>query len=181
MKKLTRDRVVPIISARLSWLVLGTTLSGTPSLPRVGKHKKNARASLLAGIEEFGQPSPPRIGCEIAQSVAGCCACPRAHSHCAAFHRDDQWCIQAHRSDSTSNPSVHGGWVRRLRKPGFSDGKEQQRGNPTRAGMLIPVTRPNCREETRRQGPLKEVGRRQFYGVGVGTHTAGRTPSWLFN
>jgi len=30
----TRERVVPIISARVSWLILGTTVSGTPSLPK---------------------------------------------------------------------------------------------------------------------------------------------------
>jgi hypothetical protein len=33
MKKLTRDRVVPIISARIPWLILGTTVSGLLSLP----------------------------------------------------------------------------------------------------------------------------------------------------
>jgi len=34
MKKLTRDRVVPIISARVSRLILGITVRGTPSLPK---------------------------------------------------------------------------------------------------------------------------------------------------
>jgi hypothetical protein len=34
MKKLTRERVVPIISASISWLILGTTGSGLPSLPK---------------------------------------------------------------------------------------------------------------------------------------------------
>ena len=33
IKKLTRDRVVPIISARISWLTLGITVSGLLSLP----------------------------------------------------------------------------------------------------------------------------------------------------
>src|SRR5260370_9222315 len=33
IKKLTRERVVPTISARVSWLILGITVSGTPSLP----------------------------------------------------------------------------------------------------------------------------------------------------
>jgi hypothetical protein len=34
MKKLTRERVVPIISASVSWLILGTTASGAPALPK---------------------------------------------------------------------------------------------------------------------------------------------------
>jgi hypothetical protein len=34
MKKLTRERVVPIISANVSWLILGTTVSGIASLPK---------------------------------------------------------------------------------------------------------------------------------------------------
>jgi hypothetical protein len=33
IKKLTRDRVVPIISANISWLISGTTVSGLLSLP----------------------------------------------------------------------------------------------------------------------------------------------------
>jgi hypothetical protein len=31
MKKLTRERVVPTISASVSWLILGTTVLGMPS------------------------------------------------------------------------------------------------------------------------------------------------------
>jgi hypothetical protein len=34
MKKLTRERVVPIISANVSWLILGTTVSGALALPK---------------------------------------------------------------------------------------------------------------------------------------------------
>jgi hypothetical protein len=34
MKKLTRDRVVPIISASVSWLIFAITGSGVPSLPK---------------------------------------------------------------------------------------------------------------------------------------------------
>ena len=34
MKKLTRERVVPIIAASVSWLILGTTVSGVPALPK---------------------------------------------------------------------------------------------------------------------------------------------------
>ena len=34
MKKLTRDLVVPIISARVSWLTFAITVSGLPSLPK---------------------------------------------------------------------------------------------------------------------------------------------------
>ena len=32
MKKLTRERVVPIISARVSWEILGINVSGSPGL-----------------------------------------------------------------------------------------------------------------------------------------------------
>jgi len=38
MKKLTRERVVPTISARVSWLILGTTVSGTCSSPKSKVH-----------------------------------------------------------------------------------------------------------------------------------------------
>jgi hypothetical protein len=41
MKKLTRDRVVPIISAKVSWLTLGITASGFPSFPSSGRMPKN--------------------------------------------------------------------------------------------------------------------------------------------
>ena len=34
MKKLTRDRVVPIISASVSWLIFAITGSGVPSVPK---------------------------------------------------------------------------------------------------------------------------------------------------
>jgi hypothetical protein len=33
MKKLTRDRVVPIISARVRWDILGSDLRGSPGAP----------------------------------------------------------------------------------------------------------------------------------------------------
>ena len=34
MKKLMRERVVPTISAKVSWLIFGITFSGVPSLPK---------------------------------------------------------------------------------------------------------------------------------------------------
>ena len=43
MKKLTRDRVVPIISASVSWLILAIIGSGLPSLPKLAS-KRRARA-----------------------------------------------------------------------------------------------------------------------------------------
>jgi hypothetical protein len=46
MKKLTRDRVVPIISASISWLIFGVTLSGAPSLLKraIGKRIRPSRS-----------------------------------------------------------------------------------------------------------------------------------------
>src|SRR5208283_5863767 len=44
IKKLTRDRVVPIISANVSWLILATTVSGLLSLPSCASNNR-----LLAG------------------------------------------------------------------------------------------------------------------------------------
>jgi hypothetical protein len=41
MKKLTRERVVPIISANASWLTLGMTASGFPSFPKFAKSKSS--------------------------------------------------------------------------------------------------------------------------------------------
>src|ERR1039458_8333964 len=40
MKKLTRDRVVPIISANTSWLTFGTTVSGLLSLPNCASNNR---------------------------------------------------------------------------------------------------------------------------------------------
>jgi hypothetical protein len=37
MKKLTRERVVPIISASISWLILGITAFGFAFLAKVGE------------------------------------------------------------------------------------------------------------------------------------------------
>ena len=34
MKKLTRERVVPMIAASVSWLILGTTGFGCPGFPK---------------------------------------------------------------------------------------------------------------------------------------------------
>jgi hypothetical protein len=39
-KKLTRDRVVPIIPAKVSWLTLGITASGLPSFPKLANSKR---------------------------------------------------------------------------------------------------------------------------------------------
>ena len=47
MKKLTRDRVVPIISASVSWLILGITGSGVPALPKFA-NSKSRRASRFS-------------------------------------------------------------------------------------------------------------------------------------
>ena len=46
MKWLTRDRVVPIISASNSWLILATIRSGLPSLPKFA----NRRSTLASRI-----------------------------------------------------------------------------------------------------------------------------------
>ena len=53
MKKLTLDRVVPTMSARVSWLTFGTTGSGLPSFPKLASREKHARQPLLTGIEEL--------------------------------------------------------------------------------------------------------------------------------
>jgi NADPH:quinone reductase-like Zn-dependent oxidoreductase len=44
MKKLTLERVVPIISARTSWLIFGITVSGLPYFPKLAR-SRSARAS----------------------------------------------------------------------------------------------------------------------------------------
>src|SRR5580658_6934668 len=40
MKKLTRDRVVPIISASVSWVIFGINASGSPALPNSAINKR---------------------------------------------------------------------------------------------------------------------------------------------
>ena len=47
MKKLTRDRVVPIISASVSWLIFAMRGFGQPSLPKLA-NSGNSRASLFS-------------------------------------------------------------------------------------------------------------------------------------
>src|SRR6185312_14745514 len=53
MKKLTLDLVVPIISARVSWLTLAITGSGLPSLPKFAINRSTLRQALLARIEQL--------------------------------------------------------------------------------------------------------------------------------
>jgi len=52
MKWLTRDRVVPIISVNISWLILVRMGSGRPSFPKFASSSKR-RASRFCGIEEL--------------------------------------------------------------------------------------------------------------------------------
>jgi hypothetical protein len=47
MKKLTRDRVVPIISANTSWLIFGMIASDLPSFPKWAI-KSSTRASRFS-------------------------------------------------------------------------------------------------------------------------------------
>jgi hypothetical protein len=47
MKKLTRDRVVPIISASVSWLIFAMIGSGRPSLPKFARSRR-IRASRFS-------------------------------------------------------------------------------------------------------------------------------------
>src|ERR1017187_5151524 len=47
IKKLTRERVVPTISARVSWLILGIKTSALPSLPKCASNS-SIRASLFS-------------------------------------------------------------------------------------------------------------------------------------
>jgi hypothetical protein len=62
MKKLTRDRVVPIISASVSWLTLAMTGSGFPSLPKsaIGK---------VAPTVRFGAQSPVSAEASVAPEL----------------------------------------------------------------------------------------------------------------
>jgi hypothetical protein len=54
MKKLTRERAVPIISAKLSWLTLGITSSGLPCLPKLANSNRSRARRVGARI---GQPA----------------------------------------------------------------------------------------------------------------------------
>ena len=53
MKKLTRDRVVPIISASVSWLIFAMTGSGLLFLAEVRQQQQHAGKPLLARIEQL--------------------------------------------------------------------------------------------------------------------------------
>jgi hypothetical protein len=55
-KKLTRERVVPIILARLPWLILVITASGFPSLPRSASSNKTRVSHFVTRYRSL----PPR-------------------------------------------------------------------------------------------------------------------------
>ena len=52
MKKLTRARVVPTISASISWLIFAITGSGLPSLPKFAS-SRSTLGTFLARIEQL--------------------------------------------------------------------------------------------------------------------------------
>ena len=93
MKKLTLDRVVPIISERVSWLIVGITFSGLPSLPNCASSRRvrasrfslelkswSTRSSWMralrasrTGIVEFRD----LLGvCNLAHCISDTCICP---------------------------------------------------------------------------------------------------------
>ena len=49
MKKLTRERVVPIIPANTSWLTFGITVSGLPSFPKLAS-SRSARTRVFSRL-----------------------------------------------------------------------------------------------------------------------------------
>lgn len=64
LKKLTRERVVPIISASVSWLIFGMTSTGVPSFPKWAmsnkvraKRGKNLPANLKFAPTALGGAS----------------------------------------------------------------------------------------------------------------------------
>ncbi len=52
MKKLTRDLVVPMISASVSWLILGITALRLSGFPEIREKQQHASQTFLAGVEE---------------------------------------------------------------------------------------------------------------------------------
>ena len=53
MKKLTLERVVPTISASVSWLIFGNHQFGFAFLPEIGQQQQHPRQPLFAGVEEL--------------------------------------------------------------------------------------------------------------------------------
>ena len=53
MKKLTRARVVPIMSASVSWLTLVMMGSGLPSLPKFASSRRARAKTLFARVEQL--------------------------------------------------------------------------------------------------------------------------------
>jgi hypothetical protein len=62
-KKLIRARVVPIISANVSWLIFGTTFSDLPFFPKRASHQKGPGQPLLSRIEKLVNQVKPESGC----------------------------------------------------------------------------------------------------------------------
>ena len=61
MKKLIRDRVVPIMSASVSWLILGITVSGALSLPNCASSNR-ARASRFSSEAKMDALAARELG-----------------------------------------------------------------------------------------------------------------------
>ena len=53
MKKLTRARVVPIISANVSWLIFGNNGSELTIFTKVGKNQERPSQAFLARVEQL--------------------------------------------------------------------------------------------------------------------------------
>ncbi len=53
MKKLTRDRVVPTISARVSCVIWGRILLGFTGFSELRQQEKDSRQPLFTGVEEL--------------------------------------------------------------------------------------------------------------------------------
>jgi hypothetical protein len=58
VKKLTRERVVPIISANIAWLILGITFSGLLSLPNCASKKRSGSLKELQAEIKAQKPLP---------------------------------------------------------------------------------------------------------------------------
>src|ERR1700686_348729 len=63
IKKLTPERVVPIISARVSWVILGTYCPGWPGFAKFRHKQEYPRKALFAGVEKADRPDRPECAC----------------------------------------------------------------------------------------------------------------------
>ena len=91
MKKLTRERVVPIISANVSWLIFGLIGVGLPSLPKFANKRRSRARRFSLELNNWVGRSTLLFGSPTPSSSSGSAAPGKTEHHVGkplALHHD---------------------------------------------------------------------------------------------